>query len=57
MIYTNISYIKTFLDESELSGSKGFLVTQIESAISYIEKLDENLIKKEESESNNLIEN
>ena len=57
MIYTNISYIKTFLDESELSGSKGFLVTQIESAISYIEKLDENLIKKKESESNNLIEN
>ena len=56
-IYTNISYIKTFLDESELSGSKGFLVTQIESAISYIEKLDETLLKKKDSELNNLIEN
>ena len=56
-IYINISYIKTFLDESELSGSKGFLITQIESAISYIEKLDENLLKKKENELNNLIEN
>ena len=58
-IYINISYIKTFLDESELSGSKGFLITQIESAISYIEKLDENLLKKKENENelNNLIEN
>ena len=56
-IYTNVSYIKTFLDESELSGSKGFLITQIESAISYIEKLDENLLKKKDSELNNLIEN
>ena len=53
-IYSNIYYIKCFLDESELSGSKGFLVVQIESATSYIEKLGYKDLKisKEEFEAN-----
>ena len=48
-IYTNMSYIKAFLDESELSGSKGFLITQMESAISYIEKLDPSSLKMKQN--------
>ena len=44
-IYSNIYYIKSFLEESELSGSKGFLVTQIESAVSYIEKINHESLK------------
>ena len=49
-IISNIYYIKTFLDESELSGSKGFLVTQIESATSYIEKINHESLKMSEKE-------
>ena len=49
-IYTNIYYIKTLLDESELSGSKGFLITQMESAISYIDKLEPNSLKIKQNE-------
>ena len=56
-IYTNIFYIKTFLDESELSGSKGFLITQIESAISYIEKINKETFKMKRNESKEIINN
>ena len=49
-IISNIYYIKAFLDESELSGSKGFLVTQIESATSYIEKINHESLKMSEKE-------
>ena len=49
-IYSNMNYIKTFLDESELSGSKGFLMTQIESAISYIEKINHESLKMSENQ-------
>ena len=49
-IYLNIYYIKSFLDESELSGSKGFLVVQIESAVSYIEKMGYKDLKISEEE-------
>ena len=52
-IVSNINYIKTFLDETELSGSKGFLVTQIESAVSYIEKINHESLKMSEEEFNN----
>ena len=44
-IYSNMNYIRTFLDESELSGSKGFLLSQIESAISYIENINHESLK------------
>ena len=49
-IIFNINYIKTFLDESELSGSKGFLVTQIESATSYINAINHETLKISEEE-------
>ena len=51
-IYSNIYYIKSFLEESELSGSKGFLVTQIESAVSYIEKINHESLKLSLNEFN-----
>ena len=56
-IYTNIYYIKAFLDESELSGSKGFLITQMESAISYIDKLDLDSLKSKQNEINEIHKN
>jgi len=49
-IVFNINYIKTFLDESELSGSKGFLVTQIESATSYINAINHETLRMTEEE-------
>ena len=55
-IFSNINYIKTFLDESELSGSKGFLITQIESATSYIDKLNNESFKMSVDEFNEKIE-
>ena len=55
-IFSNINYIKTFLDESELSGSKGFLITQIESATSYIDKLNNESLKMSNDEFNEKIE-
>ena len=53
-IIFNINYIKAFLDESELSGSKGFLVTQIESATSYINAINHETLRmsKEEFKKN-----
>ena len=55
-IYSNMNYIKTFLDDSELSGSKGFLMTQIESAISYIERINYESLKMTESQYKDRIE-
>ena len=56
-IFTNISFIKTFLDESELSGSKGFLITQMDSAISYIMNIDEKTFKEKKDELNENMKN
>ena len=49
-MHSNINYIKCFLGDSNLTDSKGFLLSQIESAASYISNLNyENLkIPKEE---------
>ena len=55
-IFSNIYYIKAFLDDSELSGSKGFLVTQIESATSYIENINHESLKMTKEEFNEKIE-
>ena len=38
-MYSNINYIKCFLAESSLTDSKGFLLSQIESATAYIANL------------------
>ena len=55
-IFSNIYYIKTFLDDSELSGSKGFLVTQIESATSYIQNINYEALRMTEKEFNEKME-
>ena len=52
-MYSNINYIKCFLGDSNLTDSRGFLLSQIESAASYINNLDYNHLKitKEEFDS------
>ena len=56
-IFTNISFIITFLDKSELSSSKGFLITQMDSAISYIMNIDEKTFKEKKDELNENMKN
>ena len=45
-MYSNINYIKCFLQESDLSDYKGFLLSQIESSTSFVEELYENRKKQ-----------
>ena len=49
-IFSNINYIKCFLDDSELTGELGFLLTQMESATSFIMNLDYEHLKITEEE-------
>ena len=51
-IYSDIHYIKTFLGDTSLRGQEGFLVTQMESATSFIMQIDHEQLKmtKEEYE-------
>ena len=51
-IYSDIHYIKTFLSDSSLRGQEGFLVTQMESATSFIMSINHEQLKmtKEEYE-------
>ena len=53
-MHSNYNFIKCFLGDSNLTNSKGFLLSQIESASSYINDLNYKLLKitKEEFESN-----
>ena len=44
-MYSNIKYIKCFLAESSLTDSKGFLLSQIESATAYIDNLSHEQLK------------
>ena len=44
-IFSDINYIKSFLDDSCLRGQEGFLVTQMESAASFISLIDHNHLK------------
>ena len=52
-MHSNINYIKCFLGDSNLTDSKGFLLSQIESAASYINNLNYEILKipKEEFET------
>ena len=52
-MHSNINYIKCFLGDSNLTDSRGFLLSQIESAASYINNLDYEHLKitKEEFDS------
>ena len=44
-MHSNINYIKCFLGESSLTDSKGFLLSQIESATSYINNINYEQLK------------
>ena len=44
-IHSDINYIKTFLGDSSLRGEEGFLVTQMESATSFIMSIDHEHLK------------
>ena len=49
-IYSDIHYIKTFLDDSSLRGQEGFLVTQMESATSFIMSINHEQLKMSKEE-------
>ena len=43
--YSNINYIKAFLDPSKLKGMHGFLLSQMEFAASFIVQIDYNKLR------------
>ena len=49
-IHSDINYIKCFLGESGLRGQEGFLVTQMESATSFITAIDHEQLKMSKEE-------
>ena len=54
-IHSDINYIKTFLGDSSLRGQEGFLVTQMESATSFIMLIDYEQLKMTKEEYNEKI--
>ena len=54
-IFTDINYIKCFLGDSRLRGEEGFLVTQMESATSFILSLNQEQLKMNKEEFINKI--
>ena len=54
-IYSDINYIKTFLGDTSLRGQEGFLVTQMESATSFIMLIDYQQLKMSQEEYNEKI--
>ena len=54
-IYSDIHYIKTFLGDTSLRGQEGFLVTQMESATSFIMQIDNERLKMTKEEYDNKI--
>ena len=51
-IYSNIHYIKCFLNENELTGELGFLLSQMESATCFIRDMNYHSLKISEEEFN-----
>jgi len=54
-IFSNVNYIKTFMNPSKLLATYGFLLTQIEMAIEFIFGLDHKILKMSEEEFNSLM--
>ena len=54
-IYSNINYIKCFLDDDDLTGELGFLLSQMESATCFIMNIDYKSLKITEEEFNKKI--
>jgi hypothetical protein len=51
-LFSNINYIKTFLSEEDLIGPKGFYMSQMESASSFISEIDYKQLNMNETEFN-----
>ena len=51
-LISNINYIKTFLSEEDMLGPKGFYMSQLESASSFISGIDYKQLKIDEKEFN-----
>ena len=49
-IYSDINYIKTFLDDTSLKAQSGFLVIQVESATSFIMSINHEQLKMSKEE-------
>ena len=49
-IHSDINYIKCFLGDATLRGQEGFLVTQMESATSFITSIDHEQLKMDKGE-------
>lgn len=49
-LFSNINYIKTFLSEEDLIGPKGFYMSQMESASSFISEIDYKQLNMNENE-------
>jgi len=51
-IFSNINYIKCFLNDIELTGELGFLFSQLESAACFIKDINNESFKLSEEEFN-----
>jgi hypothetical protein len=51
-LFSNVNYIKTFLSEEDLIGPKGFYMSQMESASSFISEIDYKQLNMNETEFN-----
>jgi len=56
-IVSNINFIKYFLSKEELLGDKGFLISQIDSAIIFVSSINHTHLYMSEEEFNEKIKN
>ena len=55
-IISNINYLKCFLNEEDLISKKGFLMSQIDSAVTFVSSINHNLLNLSETEYNKNVE-
>ena len=55
-IISNINYLKCFLNEEDLISKKGFLMSQIDSAVTFVSSINHNLLNLSEAEYNKNVE-
>ena len=56
-IISNINYINCFLVDEDLISRKGFFISQIDSAVSFVSNINYNHLNVSESEFNKNVEN
>ena len=55
-IISNINYLKCFLNEEDLISKRGFLMSQIDSAVTFVSSINHNLLNISEAEYNKNVE-